>query len=65
MTNTNNSIDNTLKPVQLCNTSSGNHDWLPTTGKGLQCYSCPLCKQCIYWSEINKKWVKVVAKEQS
>lgn len=57
--------DNTLKPVQLCVTSTGNHDWLPTTGKGLPCFSCPLCKQRIYWTEVIKKWVKVTPKDSA
>lgn len=55
--------DSILKPVQLCVTPSGNHDFLPTTGKGMQCYSCPMCSQRIYWSEILKKWVKVDPKK--
>lgn len=26
----------------------------------MQCFSCPMCEQLIYWSEINRKWVKVI-----
>lgn len=34
------------------------HTWLPTTGTVLQCYSCPACKQRIYWSDTLVKWVR-------
>jgi hypothetical protein len=53
------SKDGILKPIQPCVVVSEQHAWVPTTGEGLQCYSCPMCLQRIYWSDITKKWVKV------
>lgn len=53
------SKDDILNPVQSCIVASEQHVWIPTTGPGLQCYSCPMCQQRIYWSDITKKWVKV------
>lgn len=34
------------------------HFWLPTTGKGLQSYSCPMCGQLVYWSDTSLEWIK-------
>jgi len=56
---------NPLEPVQPCTVASGQHYWVPTTGEGMQCYSCPMCSQCIYWSDINKIWVKVTPLKDS
>lgn len=53
------SQDNNLRPIQPCIVASGQHAWVPTTGEVMQCYSCPMCQQRIYWSDILKKWVKV------
>lgn len=36
----------------------GQHFWLPTTGKGLPCFSCPMCGQLIYWSDASLQWIK-------
>lgn len=54
--------DKTLEAVQPCSLPSVPHSWLPITGKGLQCFSCPMCRQCVYWSELTKRWVKVTPK---
>lgn len=34
------------------------HFWLPTTGEGMESYSCPSCGQLVYWSESRIGWVK-------
>jgi hypothetical protein len=59
--------DDILKPIQPCPVSSGQHFWLPVENKGgggMQCFSCPMCKQRIYWSPIVQKWTKVTPREE-
>lgn len=34
------------------------HFWLPTKGKGMESYSCPMCGQLVYWTDILLEWVK-------
>lgn len=49
-----------MEPITECNLANGGqHFWLPTKGEVMQCYSCPMCGQRIYWSDITKKWVNV------
>jgi hypothetical protein len=43
------------------------HLWLPVANEskgGMQCYSCPMCSQKIYWSAITQRWVNVTKKAQ-
>ena len=49
----NNNIDPCVNGLQ--------HFWLPTTGEGLPCYSCPMCGQLVYWSDTLLSWVKPLA----
>ena len=46
-----------------CNLQQGGqHFWLPAeneSGKGMPCYSCPMCEQKIYWSPTLQNWVNV------
>ena len=48
--------------MEECNLSvGGQHFWLPVANKtkgGMQCYSCPMCSQKVYWSAILQEWVK-------
>lgn len=48
-----------MHPIKECNVNSGQHFWvqLPKV-KGMQCYSCPMCGQLVYWSDTILGWVK-------
>lgn len=47
-----------MDTINECSVTSGQHCWIPTTGKGLPCYSCPMCQQLVYWSDAYLAWVK-------
>lgn len=50
-----------MNPIKDCR-DGGQHFWLPApneSGKGMKCYSCPMCEQRIYWSPITQNWVNV------
>lgn len=48
-----------MNRINECIVPSGQHCWVKIPkGKGLESYSCPMCGQLVYWSEINLCWIK-------
>lgn len=48
---------NTSDGVDKCS-GQLQHFWLPVDAGKIQCFSCPLCGQLVYWSRILLEWVK-------
>lgn len=48
-----------MNKINECVVGGGQHCWVTIPkGRGLQCYSCPMCGQLVYWSDVIKTWIK-------